>query len=106
MRLDVGHWILGFYCNSVQHSVFNVRYPKSNVQNPKPESMDNNTQFRRFFGAALTIIGTFVILFACVAFLSDSKPVMGFSITKVESAVPFIIGMIFFLSGVSLVRES
>lgn len=65
-----------------------------------------NNQFRRFFGAALTIIGTFVILFACVAFLSDGKPTLGMSITKGESVAPFIIGMIFFLSGVSLVRES
>jgi hypothetical protein len=68
--------------------------------------MNNNTQFRRFFGAALTIIGTFVILFACVAFLSDGRPTLGLSVTKGESAAPFIVGMIFFLSGVSLVRES
>ncbi|KAB7732423.1 hypothetical protein F5984_00195 [Rudanella paleaurantiibacter] len=66
----------------------------------------NNNQFRRFFGAALTIIGTVVVLFACVAFLSDGKPVLGMSISKGESAAPFIVGMIFFLSGVSLVRES
>ncbi len=68
--------------------------------------MNNNTQFRRFFGAALTIIGTVVILFACVAFLKDGKPVLGLSVTKGESVVPFIVGMIFFLSGVSLVREA
>ena len=102
--MDTEYWAFIATASNIQCSTSGILNPTSNVQNS--ESMDNNTQFRRFFGAALTIIGTFVILFACVAFLSDSKPVMGFSITKGESAVPFIIGMIFFLSGVSLVRES
>ena len=68
--------------------------------------MDNNTNFRRFFGASLTILGVFVVLFALVAFLSDGKPVLGMSINKAESAAPFIVGMIFLVTGVNLVRES
>lgn len=68
--------------------------------------MEPQNNFRRFFGAMLTILGTIVILYACVAFLSDGKPVLGFSTTKWESAVPFIVGLVFLLTGVNLVRES
>ena len=68
--------------------------------------MENNTNFRRFFGASLTIIGVVVVLFALVAFLSDGRPVLGLSMTKGESAAPFIVGMIFLVMGVNLVRES
>ncbi|GAB3714793.1 hypothetical protein GCM10027592_54830 [Spirosoma flavus] len=67
---------------------------------------NNNTNFRRFFGAALTILGVVVVLFALVAFLSDGKPVLGMSVSKFESAAPFIVGMIFLVTGVNLVRES
>ncbi len=68
--------------------------------------MNNNQQFRRFFGATLTILGVMVILFACVAFLSDNKAVLGMNVTKGESAVPFIVGLIFFSAGVSLINNS
>lgn len=67
---------------------------------------NNNTNFRRFFGASLTIIGVVVVLFALVAFLSDGKPVLGLNVTKGESAAPFIVGIIFLVTGVNLVRES
>ena len=67
---------------------------------------NNNTNFRRFFGASLTILGVFVVLFALVAFLSEGKAVLGMHISKAESAAPFIVGMIFLVTGVNLVRES
>ncbi len=66
--------------------------------------MENNT--RRSFGTSLTILGVVVVLFALVAFLSDGKPLLGMSINKAESAAPFIVGMIFLITGVNLVRES
>lgn len=68
--------------------------------------MENKTNFRRFFGASLTILGVVVILFALIAFLSDGKPVLGLSVSKGESIVPFIVGIIFLVTGVNLVRES
>jgi hypothetical protein len=67
---------------------------------------NNETNFRRFFGASLTILGVVVVLFALIAFLSDGKPVIGFKMTKAESLAPFIVGMIFLVTGVNLVRES
>ena len=67
---------------------------------------NNNTNFRRFFGASLTVLGVFVVLFALIAFLSDGKAVLGMSISKFEATAPFIVGMIFLVTGVNLVRES
>ncbi len=64
-----------------------------------------STRFKRFFGALLTMIGIVVILFACVAFLSE-KPVLGMEITKWETIVPFLVGGLFLLSGVSLIGNS
>jgi uncharacterized membrane protein SirB2 len=63
-----------------------------------------NTQFKRFFGALLTILGIVVLLFACVAFLSD-KPVLGLTVSKWESVVPFLVGTVFLLTGVNLVKS-
>lgn len=62
-----------------------------------------NAQFKRFFGSLLTILGIAVLLFACVAFLSD-KPVLGLTVSKWESIVPFLVGTIFLLTGVNLVK--
>lgn len=62
-----------------------------------------NAQFKRFFGSLLTILGIAVLLFACIAFLSD-KPVLGLTVTKWESIVPFLVGTVFLLTGVNLVK--
>ncbi|WP_345029524.1 hypothetical protein [Ravibacter arvi] len=64
-----------------------------------------NTRFKRFFGALLTVIGILLVLFACVAFLSD-KPVFGLEITKWETLVPFVVGALFMIPGVSLISNS
>ena len=62
-----------------------------------------NAQFKRFFGSLLTILGIAVLLFACVAFLSD-KPVLGLTVSKWESIVPFLVGTVFLLTGINLVK--
>jgi hypothetical protein len=61
---------------------------------------------KRIFGPALTILGVIVLLYACAAFLSDGKTIMGLSVTKGESAVPFILGLIFFAAGISLINNT
>jgi len=65
----------------------------------------DNSNYRRFFGALLTILGIIVVLFACVAFLSHGKPVLGLSVSKWEALAPFLVGLVFFGAGVSLVRN-
>ncbi|MES2732928.1 MAG: hypothetical protein V4714_14335 [Bacteroidota bacterium] len=59
---------------------------------------------KSIFGSALTILGVVVILYACVAFLSDGKVVWGMSVNKTESIVPFVVGLVFFVSGVNLIK--
>jgi hypothetical protein len=61
---------------------------------------------KKVFGPVLTLLGTIVLLFACVAFLSGGEKVLGLSVSKTESAVPFIVGLIFFLSGINLIKNS
>ena len=61
---------------------------------------------KKIFGSVLTVLGVIVVLFACVAFLSDGKPVMGFSVTKAESAVPFLVGFLFFIGGLNLIKHT
>lgn len=65
----------------------------------------DNSRFKRTFGAILTTIGTLLVLFACVAFLSD-KPVLGLEVSKWETLVPFIVGGLFMIPGVSLISNS
>ncbi len=67
--------------------------------------MDEGVRFKRFFGALLTILGISVLLFACVAFLSD-KPVLGLMVTKWNSLVPFLLGTVFLLTGVNLISRT
>jgi uncharacterized membrane protein SirB2 len=66
----------------------------------------DSTRFKRFFGALLTFLGIAVVLFACVAFLSDEKPVLGMTATKWETTVPFLVGVVFLLSGVNLINRT
>jgi len=61
---------------------------------------------KKIFGSVLTVLGVIVVLFACVTFLSDGKPVLGFSVTKAESAVPFIVGFLFFVGGLNLIKHT
>ena len=67
--------------------------------------MEKNN-FRRSFGAGLTILGAAVILFACVAYLSDGKPTLGLNVSRGEAFAPFIVGLIFFGSGINLINNS
>ncbi len=64
------------------------------------------SNLKKFFGSFLTILGVVVVLFACVAFLNDGKPVLGMSVTKWESLVPFLVGLVFLITGVSLIGQS
>jgi uncharacterized membrane protein len=61
---------------------------------------------KKIFGSTLTILGIIVVLYACIAFLSDGRPILGFEVDKLEAMVPFIVGLVFLLSGISLIKRS
>jgi hypothetical protein len=65
---------------------------------------DNN--LRKFFGSLLLILGVVVILFACVAYLRDGKPVLGMSVTHWESVVPFLVGLVFLGFGAGMINRT
>ncbi len=63
-----------------------------------------HAHMKRTFGSILTGIGVIFILFASIAFMSD-KAVLGFTLTKWETIVPFLVGILFLLVGVNLLVE-
>jgi hypothetical protein len=67
--------------------------------------MEKNN-FRRSFGAGLTILGAAVLLFALVAFLSSGKPVLGLEVAGAKALAPFLLGLIFFGAGINLINNS
>ncbi|MFD2999272.1 hypothetical protein ACFS7Z_02780 [Pontibacter toksunensis] len=56
---------------------------------------------KRTFGAVLTILGIIGIIWGAYAFLMGGDGAM---VGKFSSAVPFVIGLIFFFSGINLVK--
>ena len=58
---------------------------------------------KRTFGALLTILGIVGIIWGAYAFLMGGD---GVAVGRFTAAVPFIIGLIFFFSGISLVKRT
>ncbi|RDV13935.1 hypothetical protein DXT99_16650 [Pontibacter diazotrophicus] len=56
---------------------------------------------KRTFGAVLTILGIIGIIWGAYAFVMGGDGAM---IGKFTSAVPFLIGLIFFFAGINLVK--
>ncbi|RNI27601.1 hypothetical protein EFA69_15895 [Rufibacter immobilis] len=59
---------------------------------------------KRTFGAILTILGIVGIIWGAYAFLSGGDSVGGVSMNQFSSLVPFIVGLIFFFTGISLIK--
>ncbi|QIX59670.1 hypothetical protein FY528_18415 [Hymenobacter lutimineralis] len=57
---------------------------------------------KRTFGAILTILGIVGIIYAALGFLH----IGGVSLSKINSLVPFIVGLIFFSAGINLVKAT
>jgi uncharacterized membrane protein len=59
---------------------------------------------KRTFGAILTVLGIIFIIWAAYAFMTGGNSVGGVSVSKYNSLVPFIVGLIFFISGIGLIK--
>lgn len=57
---------------------------------------------KRTFGSILTVLGIIGIIIAAMAFLQ----IGGLGLSKMNSLVPFIVGLIFFMAGINLVRTT
>ncbi|WP_299821576.1 hypothetical protein [uncultured Pontibacter sp.] len=58
---------------------------------------------KRTFGGVLLILGIIGIIWGAYAFLMGGDGVV---VGKFTSAVPFVVGLIFFFSGISLVKTT
>lgn len=58
---------------------------------------------KRTFGAILTILGIVGIIWGAYAFVMGGD---GVAIGKFTAAVPFVVGLIFFFSGINLVKTT
>ncbi len=63
-------------------------------------------KLQKVFGTILTLLGVVMLIFAGIAFLQEGAVILGLSITQWEAAVPFVIGIIFFSSGIKLINAS
>ncbi|MBK0402829.1 hypothetical protein I5M27_07510 [Adhaeribacter sp. BT258] len=61
---------------------------------------------KRTFGAILTVLGIIGIIMGAYSFMSGGKNVAGLSMNTATALVPFIVGLIFFFSGISLIKHT
>ena len=59
---------------------------------------------KRTFGAILTILGIIGIIWGAYAFMQGGGNFGGASVGKFNSIIPFVVGLIFFFSGIGLVK--
>lgn len=57
---------------------------------------------KRTFGSILTVLGIIGIIVGALGFLQ----VGGMGLSKLNSIVPFIVGLIFFFAGINLVKTT
>jgi uncharacterized membrane protein len=60
---------------------------------------------KRTFGAILTILGIITIIIGAYGFMSGG-PVAGLAMNRTTAFVPFIVGLIFFFSGIGLLKTT
>lgn len=58
---------------------------------------------KRTFGAILTLLGIIGIIWGAYAFVMGGD---GVALNKLTAAVPFVVGLIFFFSGIGLVKTT
>lgn len=57
---------------------------------------------KRTFGSILTILGIIGIIYGALGFLE----IAGIHLSKINSLVPFGVGLIFFFAGINLVKTT
>ena len=61
---------------------------------------------KRTFGAILTILGIIGIIWGAYSFLAGGNAVGNVSVNQFTAAIPFVVGLIFFFSGISLIKTT
>lgn len=61
---------------------------------------------KQTFGAILTILGIIGLIYGAYAFLAGGGSLGNLHVDKFSAAVPFIVGLIFFFSGIGLIKRT
>lgn len=61
---------------------------------------------QKLFGTILTLLGIIMLILAGIAALQGGLNVLGLVISQWEALVPFILGVIFFSSGIKLINAT
>ncbi|ALJ00665.1 hypothetical protein [Rufibacter tibetensis] len=59
---------------------------------------------KRTFGTILTVLGIVGLIWGAYTFLAGGGSVGNVSVNQFSSLVPFILGLIFFFTGISLIK--
>ena len=59
---------------------------------------------QKIFGTILTLLGITILIFAGIAALQGGASLFGLAISQWEAIIPFILGLIFFTSGIKLIK--
>ena len=67
--------------------------------------MDNNN-LKKILGLVLTVFGVVLLIFACIAFMNSSGTMLGMDVSGAKKIAPTVLGLIFLVAGVSIVKTS
>jgi membrane-bound ClpP family serine protease len=61
---------------------------------------------KQTFGAILTILGIIGLIYGAYLFLAGGGSLAGMPVDRFSALVPFVVGLIFFFSGISLIKRT
>ncbi len=68
----------------------------------KPIHMD----LKQVFGTILTLLGIIILLVSVIAIISGGSTIMGMTIGIWQGVIVAVLGLIFFLTGISLIKRT
>ncbi|WP_225000196.1 hypothetical protein [Cesiribacter sp. SM1] len=60
---------------------------------------------KQVFGTILTILGIIILIIAVIAIISGGTNLMGLAMGVWQGAIVAVLGLIFFLTGISLIKN-
>ncbi|MFT6205316.1 MAG: hypothetical protein ACJA1O_002933 [Spirosomataceae bacterium] len=54
----------------------------------------------------MAVLGIFLLLFACFAFMATGGEMMGFNVEGGRKVAPAVLGLIFLMAGVSMINRT
>lgn len=61
---------------------------------------------KQVFGTVLTILGIIILIISVIAIISGGTNIMGITLGVWQGAIVAVLGLIFFLTGISLIKRT